>query len=337
MSLIGRAVDYLTFYASVTACLLRLLAAGDVVVAKTDPPLISVVAAACAALKGARLIAWMQDVFPEVAERLKVALPRPVMRCLAFLRDWSLHRALVTVALGERMQQHLVSACGVSPDRISVIHNWADSETIRPMSGASSPFRKEWRLENRFVVAYSGNMGRAHEFETIVQAMIELQGEREVLFLFIGDGNKAEWLRSQVEQHGLRETVSFLPYADRARLSESLGAADVHLVSLKPDLEGLIVPSKFYAIAAAGKPAIFIGDLNGEIAAILARYGCGYSVAVGDGTALTDRIRSLRSSPDERARLGGAAREALVSHFDRGVAFERWQKAVERAASKSAI
>jgi glycosyltransferase involved in cell wall biosynthesis len=75
-----------------------------------------------------------------------------------------------------------------------------------------------------------------------------------------------------------------------------LGVGDVHLVSLDPRLEGVIVPSKFYGIAAAGRPTIFVGSPLGEIARMVAHYRCGYTVSPGDGEALADRIVELASN-----------------------------------------
>ena len=103
----------------------------------------------------------------------------------------------------------------------------------------------------------------------------------------------------------------FKPYQSRDMLSQSLSAADVHLVSLRPELEGLIVPSKFYGITAVGRPAIFIGDTDGEIARLIARYDCGVTVAPGDGAALAGAVHDLAEDPDRRVKLGKNARRSF--------------------------
>src|SRR5574342_267951 len=108
---------------------------------------------------------------------------------------------------------------------------------------------------------------------------------RPVVWLFIGSGALLGTLQAEVERRRLT-SVRFKPYQPKQRLAESLSAADVHLVSLRPTLEGLIVPSKFYGIAAAGRPTIFVGDEDGEIAQLIARHECGRTVATGDGKAL---------------------------------------------------
>jgi glycosyltransferase involved in cell wall biosynthesis len=116
------------------------------------------------------------------------------------------------------------------------------------------------------------------------------------------------------------------PYQPKERLSETLGVGDVHLVSLVPRLEGLIVPSKFYGIAAAGRPTIFIGSPLGEIARTLAHYRCGYTVSPGDGEALADRIVELASNRELCSELGARARAAFAAHWDKNQALAKWEE-----------
>ena len=115
------------------------------------------------------------------------------------------------------------------------------------------------------------------------------------------------------------------PYQPKERLGETLGVGDVHLVSLDPALEGLIVPSKFYGIAAAGRPTIFIGAENGEIGRILEKNGCGFTVRPGDGEALAGRILELAGDRDLCAALGARARTAFERQWDKDQALAKWE------------
>lgn len=151
---------------------------------------------------------------------------------------------------------------GIQNERISVIHNWVDASAIHPVPSEDNPLRKEWDLEGKFVVGYSGNLGRAHEFETILGAAVQRQSHKDIVFLFIGGGAQTHKARLASEAHGLTN-ILFKPYQPREALSFSLGVSDIHLVVLQPSMEGLIVPSKYYGIVTAGKPVIFIGNENG--------------------------------------------------------------------------
>jgi colanic acid biosynthesis glycosyl transferase WcaI len=332
--LFGRAIDYLTFYFSAALRLARLIGKGDIVVAKTDPPLISVPAALVAWLRGARLINWLQDIFPETAERLGFRFAcGPVGRVIRGLRNLSLRAAGTNVVLGERMRAVVE---GFAPGTTEVIHNWADGSAVRPVNPESNPLRNAWGLAGKFVVGYSGNMGRVHEFETVLGACERLRNEPGTTFLFIGDGSQRAWLQGEVQRRGLAHVLLFQPYQPRSALAESLSAVDVHLVSLQPELEGLIVPSKFYGIVAAGRPVIFVGERDGEIARLIAAHGCGMTVPVGESAALAAAVRALKEHPARVAQMGNAARQLLETRFDAQVAMARWEAVLARSGGLQA-
>ena len=340
-NLIGRAADYLTFYVTAAWMVWRLARRGDVVVAKTDPPMVSVVAWPVARLRGAKLINWMQDIFPEIAERVGVGggpVSRLGFRAMRWLRDRSLMGADMNIAVGERMAEHL-TRLGVARDRLNLIPNWADGAFIHPVERADNPLRRDWGLGEDFVVGYSGNLGRAHEADTLVAAItavtraVPSPGRPRVRWLFIGGGALVEGMRQQLAKSGAAADVEFRPYAPREQLAESLSAADVHLVSLRAELEGLVVPSKVYGIAAAGRPTIFIGDRDGEVARIVNRFDCGMTIAQGDGDALASKVLELAARPELCRAMGLRARRAFEQGFDKPRGADRWQALLRQVST----
>jgi colanic acid biosynthesis glycosyl transferase WcaI len=327
-TLVGRGIDYLSFYLGAGWRLARLCRRGDVVVANTDPPLISVVAGFVAKWRGALLVNWLHDLFPEVAQRLGVAFVGGVVgTLLGAMRDRSLRRARLNVVLGTRMAEQL-AGLGISSDRIAIIHNWADGEAIRPQPLKGHGSRRAWGIDEQFLVAYSGNMGYSHDFDTILDAASRLRERNNIQFLFIGGGVRRAYVEQQALDRGLTN-VQFKPYQPRETLGQSLTAASAHLVSLLPQLEGLIVPSKFYAVAAAGRPIVFIGAEDGELAHLIDHGQCGFRVAPGDGRALADGIASLAADSDAWGRQGLAARRLFEERFDRRLATDAWRRALQ--------
>ena len=326
--LIGRAFDYLSFYLSAGWRAWRLTRHNDLLVAKTDPPMVSVIGAWVTRTRKARLITWLHDLFPEVAAALQVrGMAGSIGRFLQRWRNASLQRAVMNIAIGDRMAERL-RAEGIPASQIQVVHNWADGDAIWPIEAVANPLRREWGLEDKFVVAYSGNMGRAHEFETLLEAMKYLDTARDlprrsIVFLFIGGGHQRERLQAEVQRRGIAN-IQFRPYQPRECLRESLGVADVHLISLRPELEGLIVPSKFYGIAAAGRPSIFIGDPEGEIPCLLREGQCGYSVSAGNTELLKQHILALWDDPERCRQLGRNARALFERRFDQSITCGRW-------------
>jgi glycosyltransferase involved in cell wall biosynthesis len=325
--LLGRTVDYVTFYFGAGWRMFRLVRSGDVIVAETDPPLISIVAGVVARLRGARLVNWVQDVFPEIAVALRVkGMGGWVGRALRGLRNVTFHQADVNVALGESMAEYLIE-CGVRRNHVAVVHNWVDDAAIVPLPHERNRLRHEWGLDAKFVVGYSGNMGRVHEFETVLGAMESLKLEKNIVFLFVGGGSQLGFIQEEVKRRGL-EQVLFKPYQRREVLRESLGVADVHLVSLRPELEKYVVPSKFYGIAAAGRPAIFIGHAEGEIAGVLRSASCGAAVRPNESEQLAVLLMKLRDDEHLRLRWGLNARRLIEERFSRRRALDLWAAVV---------
>ena len=123
-----------------------------------------------------------------------------------------------------------------------MINNWADGALITPLPSEENELRKEWVPGDRFVVCYAGNLGRAHDVDTILSAMTLLQERAKnspsdpaakVVFVFVGGGAKRAKLEREALKRGLTN-FCMRPYQPRERLGETLGVADVHLVSLDP-------------------------------------------------------------------------------------------------------
>lgn len=327
--LIGRGFDYLSFYTAACQTAVAWAKPGDLLVVKTDPPLLSVVAMRAVKHRGLCFVNWLQDLYPEIAVALGVPIIRgPLSREILRLRDISLQAADANVVVGERMAE-IVRARGIAPERIHVIPNWCDDQDIQPIAAVDNSLRREWGLGERFVVAYSGNLGRGHEIETVLAAAEQLRAEPHFCFLFIGGGGKFSELSDATRKRGLDPLFRFLPYQDRRVLKLSLGVADVHLISLKPELEGLIVPSKLYGIAAAGRAIIAMTASNGEIATLVQRHDCGVVIEPGEGEQLAAALLRLRADSRAVAAMGRRARAMLEAEFTRRHAFERWRRLLE--------
>ncbi len=330
-SLVGRSFDYLTFYRSARRCLIALARPGDLLVAKTDPPLLSLPVMAAARRRGAGLINWLQDLYPEVAVALDVPFIRGpfLAQQLAHRRDRSLRAAEANVVVGELMGEKL-AALGVAPARIHVIPNWCNDVDVKPVARLDNPLRQAWGLQDKFVFGYSGNLGRVHEFEAVLGAAARLRADCRFVFLMIGGGKRYEALRSAVERQGLAGAFRFMPYQPQQALPQSLGVCDAHWVSLNPKLEGLIVPSKFYGIAAAGRPIVMIGDPDGELGRLVTAQSCGFVVKPGDADALVGVLQRLVHEPDTVVQMGARARHLLDARFSRAQTLQRWRQLLDR-------
>ena len=204
-----------------------------------------------------------------------------------------------------------VRAKGVAPERVHVVPNWADGAAIRPVPRALNAFRQEHGLNGHPVVLYSGNMGRGHDLTTVLDAARLLKSAADVSFVFVGDGAK----RPEVEAAAKElPSIKLFPYQPREQLADSLSAGDVHVVTQDSGTLGLIEPSKLYGVLAAGRPVLFVGPPEAEVARTIVREGVGEVVANGDAASAAAAIQRLLAGTEA---LGRRARVAFDREYDR--------------------
>lgn len=332
-STLRRSIDYLTFYASISINMLFGIMRGDIIIAKTDPPILSIPLGVVARIRGAILVNWLQDLFPEVAIELGLGSRKGIaIRLLKYLRDRSFERAKMNVTIGSRMAE-FVSRLKVPTDQICVIENFVDDNNIRMSNDHSNDLRDEWGIKaSDFVIGYSGNLGRAHDIDTILDVAEQLRKSSDVKFLFIGGGFQHARLLYEIEQRQL-PNIFLKQYQPRSRLNESLALPNLHWASLAPSLEGYIVPSKVYGIAAAGRPLLMIGDKNGEVGRILSKFAFGKCVPKGATAEAIEFILYAKQNPEKSLAMGLEARNFIDSRGSRKQAMQSWESLVRNLAS----
>lgn len=332
-SFFGRLSDYLSFYLS-AAWKLLILPRHEIVMALTTPPLINLIALVIGRLRGMRMVALVQDIYPDVAVSLGTLDERSLLtRLLSYLNRLALRGADRIIVLGECMRGRLELIVGEELSaRIDIIHNWADGNELKPLNGERNLFIEEHDLKGKFIVLFSGNLGRVNEFSTILEAAHLLNDRSDILFLFIGDGVKASEIKDFATAHQL-QNILMLPYQSRDMLRYSFAAGDVHLVTLADGLAGLSVPSKTYGIMAAGRPIIFVGDTASTAARVVKECLCGEVVASGEGEQLANVIASWTTKSPDVTHLGRAARCAFEKRFDRPHAVEAYRQTFKKCMS----
>jgi len=212
----GRLADYLTFYLGAAWNLLT-LPRHDIVMALTLPPLIGLLALIVCRLRGMRLVALVEDIYPDVGVALGTFREGGLLaRVLDRLNRLALSRTDRIIVLGDCMRERVLDKIGHGCEgRIDVIHNWADGEKIRPLAaGETNRFVEEQGLQEHFVVQFSGNFGMVNDFDTPLEAARLLGHRADIIFLFIGDGVRAGEIKEFVSRHELGN-VRVLPYQPR--------------------------------------------------------------------------------------------------------------------------
>jgi len=276
----------------------------------------------------------VEDIYPDLAVRFGLLKERSLVR-----RLWDAINALVygraaaVITLGNRMRVTLEAnhmRCTGHFLPVRVIPSWADGTAIHPRPKTENPFALEHGTHNRLTVLYSGNMGLAHDLETVLAAADALRHDPRFFFLFIGDGGKRARLVEIATAKQL-PNVKFLPYQPVERLPLSLTCADLSVVTMEPAAEGLIIPSKIYGALAAGQAILGLVGERTEVADIIQAHACGIRIAPGDVTALVTALRCLADNPECLIAMQRRARECFEKYFRRELALDAYWEVITAA------
>lgn len=322
LSTLRRMTDYLSFHVGALARALS-LPRFDVVVTLTTPPMIGLIGLLLRRLRRSWHVYWSMDLHPDASLALgRMSRRNPVVSALAGLSDAIYRRADRVVVLGPYMADR-VQAKGVRPSRVATIPVWSRRDEIYPLPREGHALRASLGLEGKFVAMYSGNLGLAHSFEEFLEAARRLRDRDDIVFLFVGDGPRRGEVLSAKAAHGL-DNVRLLDYFPREQLQSSLSVADVHLISMRPEMTGLCVPGKLYGAMASGRPTIFVGPDHCESADAIRRADCGVTVRPGDAASLVEAVATLATDPTLARSMGDRGLSAFVAEYEREACCARW-------------
>lgn len=258
-----RVVNFGSF-AIVCALRLLFLRRFDVVVALTSPPLISFLAALLVKLKGGSFCFWVMDLNPDEAIAAGwLAEESLAARLLQRMLSYSLKQARHTIVL-DRFMRDRVLAKGAKPERITIIPPWSHDDAVGFSAEGREVFRREHGLRDQFVVMYSGNHSPCHPLDTLLAAALELKARDDIMFCFVGGGSEQAKVKEFARRHEL-SNVKCLPYQPLSELSNSLSAADLHVVVMGEQFAGIVHPCKVYNILSVGAPVLYIGPTPSHV------------------------------------------------------------------------
>jgi glycosyltransferase involved in cell wall biosynthesis len=313
-STLHRMIDYLSFYAR--AFLLAIfLPRFDVVTTLTTPPIIGLVGTVLRRLKGSRHVYWSMDLHPDASIALgRMSPTNPVVKWLSWISDTVYRQADKVVVLGPYMADR-IAAKKVKRERIAVIPVWSRRDEIYPLPREGHELRGSLGLDEKFVVMYSGNLGLAHRFTEVIEAARRLKDREDLVFLFVGGGPRLAEVQTAKETEELTN-IRLMDYFPREQLHASLSVADVHLITMRSEMTGIVVPGKLYGAMASGRPTLFVGPNHCESADTIREADCGLTVELGDVDALVRAINELSSDHERAAEYGRRARAAFLAQHD---------------------
>ncbi len=298
----------------------------DVVLAMTDPPVAGIVGAFIARLAGRPFVYNIRDLYPDMAVGGDIVRPNSWVALWERMHRRALRQATRVIVLGDDMRDRILSK-GVAPGRVVVVR---DGTSFSPsMPEPSDPIVQEIRCGFPFVALHAGNLGFYGAWETLLKAAEILRDENAGL-VFIGDGANRAQLQGSVNGSS---NVRFLPYRPVDQVPHVMMAGDLHIVTIRRGLEGVVVPSKLYSILAAGRPVLVVAAPESDAARIVCESGCGIVVDPDDPEAVARAIRELSNDPMRLAEMGRRARGA-ASKYARVTELQKFAGIIEEAAQE---
>jgi putative colanic acid biosynthesis glycosyltransferase WcaI len=319
--MMGRLSNYLSYLALAVPRALTIHS--DVVLAMTDPPIEGIAGSFVAKVSRRPFIYNLRDMYPDMARGAGL-LRTPVL-----LEPWErLHRlalrgAARIIVLGEDMRERIL-AKGVDPRRITIVRDAVPFPETPPSS--DHPVVREIRGNFRFLLIHAGNLGFYGAWQTLLGAAKILEPDG-VGLVFIGEGAR----KAQIQEEARScSNVRFLPFRPASELPWVMAAGDLHVVTVKRGLEGVVVPSKVYTILAAGRPLLAVATEKTEVARFARRNGCGVAADPDDPAEVAKAVRNVLRAPERLAHMSHRARE-LAQTYDRVKQLEIFVEAVEEA------
>ncbi len=328
-SSLGRAID-IASYALNGLARIPFWGRFDVAICLTTPPFGVLVGLLLKLLRKTRVVYWVMDVHLDMVIAMGMLERGSVRERILRRVHGRILRAVDSVVVLGRCMRDRIADHGIDAGRLEHVPIWPVAS--KPYDGAANAYRAEWGVGDRIVVMYAGTMGYLHDLTTPLEAARALREDDRIRFAFVGQGTRRAEVDEFVAAHRL-DNVIVEDIQPRERVAELLAAGDVHVVTLRDDMWGLGVPSKFFGVAQARRPVVFVGPGRSEVARLVDEWGCGETVAPGDVAALVSVLERLAADRELCRRLGAVALQQVEAHAGREACTRQLAAVAERVGS----
>jgi colanic acid biosynthesis glycosyl transferase WcaI len=296
----------------------------DVILLTVPPLMVSLPAALLGCLYDCPVVLNVQDILPEAAVRVGLIRNKWMIRALETLEKFAYRTADSISVIADGFVENLIKK-GVSPSKIRCIPNWVDVNFIRPLPKENNAWKKANKLDEKFVVLYSGNIALTQGLETVVEAAARLRHIPEIVFAIVGESQALERLEKYCQICGA-DNVVLLPLQPREQLPEMLAAADIGLIVQKSNVISFNMPSKIPLLLASGRAIIGSVPASGTAAKAIRKSGGGIVVKPELPSVLAAAVMDLYTNPMKREMLGKKGREFAVERYSFEQALDQYEQ-----------
>lgn len=264
-------------------------------------------------LQNCPVVLNLQDILPEAAIHVGLIKNQLLIKAFTVLEKFAYRTATKISVIADGFVENLLNK-NVKANKIVQIPNWVDVNFIRPLPKENNSFRTDHKLNDKFVVLYSGNIALTQGLETVVKAASKLRHIPDITFVIVGEAQGLQRLQQECQNCGA-DNVLLLPFQPREKLPEMLAAADVGLVVQKKNVISFNMPSKIQVLLASGRALVASVPDNGTAARAIKQSGGGVVVPPEDSDALAKAILDLYQHPEKVNVLGYNSRQFAVEQY----------------------
>jgi colanic acid biosynthesis glycosyl transferase WcaI len=285
----------------------------------SNPPILPIIGLIIKFFKGNKFVTLVYDINPDASTKLGYVSNRTfTVKLWIFLNKLVFNQSSIVIAISEQMKNYILKNYlendFIKDEKIKIIHNWANPELIKPLNKDKNIFIKRNNLQNKFIINYSGNIGIAQKFDGLLNCALLLKKEKDIAFIFFGNGVKKKSIVNFVENNRLTNFY-FQDYQPKQILQEVLSTSDLSVVHLEKEVEGLSMPSKLYCILASGRPVLAFCDKNSDLGKIIIESKCGFVVSHNEPEKIVNIILELKENRKLHERLSFNGRNYFLKHF----------------------
>lgn len=325
---LGRIINYMTFLIS-TFMSVILKKDYDCILMVSNPPILPIVGYLVNKIRHKPYIYLLHDVYPDIAVKVGAIKEKGIMfNSMSFINKKIFRSASKIIVLGHDMKQNLLDK-GVPSDKIEIITNWADRNKIYKIS-KDNRFSINNNINKTFNIVYTGNIGRFHDIETILDSAMKLKDNMMIKFIFVGDGYKKKLIEDFTKINNLKN-IKLIGYQYGEDYNQLLNSANIFITTLDKGIEGLGVPSKTYSYLAAGKPIIAIMNSNSEIGSLVENNNLGIQVDSGDSEKIVEYILNIITDLNKYKEVEENIFNIFEKKYDRKIVTKEFYNLIKRA------
>jgi len=298
----------------------------DVTIVVSPPLLLAFLISFAGQIKKSLVLVHVQDLQPDAAIDLGMLKPGRFTDVLFAIERLTYSLAYRVSTISSAMRENIISK-GVPKEKTILFKNWADETLIKPLPPSQS-LRNAWQLTDRFVVLYAGNMGVKQGLWILLKAAEAMLTDPDVVFVIVGDGGEKPDLVERAQRAGLMNVV-FKSLVPREQLSQLLATADVSVITQKPGIDDLVLPSKLGNLLASSRPLIICTATGSELSDIAHGADCGIVIDPDDVNGLVAGIRHLRSNSEDSERMAKNGVVYVRSHLGKDAILSEFSSTVE--------